>query len=182
MGRGKRKASGVKATTKVCETKELSKTIILRYGQRPPADYAGRAIWPNGTAKQYKNGLLHSKDDQPSIISHLGAEQEWHEKGLRHRESDKPAVISDNGRFLKWYTKGQLHRGGDLPAYIRQKRAEWYNQDKLHRLYGPAVLVLAGDHPSQIKEEYWIDGIKLSKKRMGAKSESYLCRERGNMV
>jgi hypothetical protein len=41
-----------------------------------------------------KFGLLHSYDDQPSIIDNR--DLYWHKDGLLHRDNDMPSIIMNN--------------------------------------------------------------------------------------
>lgn len=80
----------------------------------------------NGHGFSYKNNLLHSFDDKPSLVDKYT--QEWHKEGVLHRDGDLPAniyIIEANGfnyneiSYKKYYKEGVLHRDGDLPAYIK---------------------------------------------------------------
>ena len=96
----------------------------------------------------YKNGVLHSYNDKPAIIS--GHRQEWYKNGKLHREGDLPAVIS--GDYQAWYKYGELHREGELPAFISGHYLLWYKYGKLHR---------EGDLPaiiSKYKQEWYKNG------------------------
>ena len=56
--------------------------------------------------RTYKNGVLHSYNDKPAIISE--DIQEWYKNGKLHREGDLPAVISENKQA--WYKYGECYR------------------------------------------------------------------------
>ena len=62
----------------------------------------------------YRNGVLHSYNDLPAVISE--DTQEWWKNGKLHREGDLPAFISKDRKA--WWKNGQRHREGDLPAFI----------------------------------------------------------------
>jgi hypothetical protein len=69
-----------------------------------------------------------------------------------------PAYISETYNVEAWYKDGNLHRLGG-PAYVHNLNMAWFVDGKLSRLDGPAVV--GGGVPKQ----YWIDGIKFSKKQ-----------------
>lgn len=75
--------------------------------------------------KTYKNGLLHSYDNQPAVIN--GKYHVWYENGEIHRGDDKPAVI--NGYYHAWYVYGVLHRDNG-PALIEGTRHVWYTHNQ----------------------------------------------------
>jgi len=79
----------------------------------------------------YKNGLLHSFDDQPAFVK--GNRKEWYWNGLLHRDGDLPAVVFDDGKAERWYKYGKSHRDGDLPAHIAENYQEWHKDGKIHR-------------------------------------------------
>lgn len=72
----------------------------------------------NEDGHTYKNGLLHSFEDEPAVVQ--AKWQVWYQNGLRHREGDLPAVIG--GAKKQWYINGKRHREGDLPAIIDGER------------------------------------------------------------
>lgn len=99
----------------------------------------------------YKNGVLHSYDDQPA--SHINGCKEWYQNGKRHRDGDKPAFIY--GSWEEWRKNGKLHRDGDKPSVIDRARQEWYKDGKRHR---------EGDLPAFIYcniLEWWKNGEKI---------------------
>jgi antitoxin component YwqK of YwqJK toxin-antitoxin module len=92
----------------------------------------GPAVISSYVEYYYKNGELHSYNDEPAINFKDG-HQEWYKNGLLHRDSDLPAIVSHNGR-KEWYQNGQLHRETDLPASINKKGDQkWYKHGLLHR-------------------------------------------------
>ena len=95
----------------------------------------------------YRNGLLHSYDDQPAVFK---GTQKWYRNGEIHREGDKPAVICGNKQV--WYWNGERHREGDLPAVINGDLKEWYRNGELHR-EGDLPAVINGDI-----QEWWYNG------------------------
>jgi antitoxin component YwqK of YwqJK toxin-antitoxin module len=76
----------------------------------------------------YKNGLLHSYNDQPAYIN--GKYKVWYRNGIIHSEGDYPALIY--GELKQWYQNGLLHREHDLPAYIRENITQWYKNGVIH--------------------------------------------------
>lgn len=75
----------------------------------------------------------------------------------RHRITG-PAYINELYDIEIWYKDGEMHREGG-PAYRHKNNFVWFFEGKLHRLDGPAVNELAGP------KQYWINGIKFSKKQ-----------------
>ena len=62
----------------------------------------------------YRNGLLHSYDDEPAINE--DDYKVWYKDGLIHTEGDKPAVIECG--WYDWVINGKRHREGGKPAVI----------------------------------------------------------------
>jgi len=105
----------------------------------------------------YKNGLLHSYNDEPAVIN--GDYQNWYKDGKLHRDGDKPAIICTEIKdgivdtYRVWYKNGLRHREGDLPAYIRNNKREWWVNGKRHRDGDlPAVEFSNGDR------QWWVNG------------------------
>lgn len=61
----------------------------------------------------------------------------WTLNGQKHREGSKPAMECDNGD-KEWYENNELHRV-DGPAVINAKGKEWHQRGLFHRDDGPAV-------------------------------------------
>ena len=78
----------------------------------------------------YRNGLLHSYDDQPS--NSMNDQKTWHKDGNLHREGDLPAVIEGDRQI--WYKDGNLHRDGDLPAVINGYEKQWWKNGEQIKL------------------------------------------------
>ena len=117
----------------------------------------------------YKNGLLHSFNDQPAV--NFNNQKIWYRDGKVHRDGDLPARIvqsyikklyknGDPPKLIlqdyskEWYKNGKLHREGDLPAWIQGVRQGWYKNGKRHR---------DGDKPAFIgyrNSEFWVNGKK----------------------
>jgi hypothetical protein len=70
--------------------------------------------------RTYKNGLLHSFNDEPIID---GENSRWYKDGMLHREGDLPAIINRN--YRSWWLNGRRHRIG-RPAYINLNSMEWW--------------------------------------------------------
>ncbi len=76
----------------------------------PQEDVAATAVpvvavsKPEDPRLTYRDGKLHSFDDQPALVSARGR-REWFDNGVRHREDGKPAVISETGE-MKWFCNG----------------------------------------------------------------------------
>ena len=73
--------------------------------RRVAGDVVFRSESQNGNT--YRNGLLHSFDDIPAVVS--GGRQEWYKDGLLHREGDRPAVVSE-GSYKQWWVNGVFVR------------------------------------------------------------------------
>lgn len=84
---------------------------------------------------------------------------EWFQNGKLHRE-DGPAVEHDDGQEW-WYLNGELHREGGPAIYWEGVIHEWYIRGKLHREDGPAIEYYLAD--GRKEEEWWINGVKLSR-------------------
>ena len=77
--------------------------------------------------RTYKNGVLHSYNDEPAYYCFFY--QLWYRDGKRHRDGDLPAFISDDNKQI-WYKNGIRHRDGDKPAYIYGKYKQWWVSGK----------------------------------------------------
>lgn len=78
-------------------------------------------------------------------------------EGRIHRTSG-PAYINPLYDEEAWYFEGKLHREGNW-AYRHKGNFVWFKHGVLHNLEGPAVVEMAGP------EQYWIDGVKYSRKQ-----------------
>lgn len=71
-----------------------------------PEDFTGIAVFPSGTRKHFKNGLLH-RVGGPAIEWSTGAESYYFE-GLHHRRDGPAFKISEEGKKKwKWYLHGK---------------------------------------------------------------------------
>ena len=111
--------------------------------------------------RTYRNGLLHSYDDNPAAISDVLLTQFWYKNGKRHREGDLPAVYSRTNS--EWYENGKRHREGGLPAVVFMGRDlfspggynEWWVNGVRHREGGlPALQAQNG------RSEWWVNGVR----------------------
>jgi hypothetical protein len=111
------------------------------YGPRPEYwDW-----WP-GTYPASSRNRKHSKD-----VTYTNLD------GKIHRLHG-PAYISRMYNVEAWFKDGERHRENG-PAYTHNRNMIWFQNGKLHRLDGPAVIERGGP------KQYWIDGIKYSKKQ-----------------
>ncbi len=97
---------------------------------------AGKVVFrsTDRDGRTYRNGLLHSYDDNPAIVADNGTYKVWYKEGKIHRDGDLPAITRDDVEYQEWYRAGMLHRDGDLPAIIgSDNHREWYRNGKLHR-------------------------------------------------
>ena len=76
--------------------------------------------------------------------------------GKKHRLSG-PAYISTIYDIEIWFKNDEFHRDNG-PAIRHKSTFWWFKEGKPHNLHGPAHICAGG--PS----EYWIDGVKMSKK------------------
>ena len=70
--------------------------------------------------------ILHSFDDEPSVIWNVDDIKTWYKDGLRHRDNNLPARISSGGTY-KYYKNGKLYDNDAAdPACVSQKTDEDY--------------------------------------------------------
>ena len=107
----------------------------------------------------YKNGKIHREGDKPAIISRYS--NQWSKNGKRHREGGLPAVEETILERKEWWVDGKLHREGDFPAVIYQDQRLWYKNGKLHR---------EGDFPAIIRrgEQIWLKDNKRHRENLPA--------------
>lgn len=110
----------------------------------------------------YRNGLLHSINDEPAIVLSDGTCQ-WYKNGQMHRDPNpitgitKPAAVYPDGTKM-WYKHGERHRDNDEPAVEDSNGCySWYKNGKLHRdpnpitgKVGPAII-----YPDGSQFWYW---------------------------
>lgn len=65
-----------------------------------------------GTIKTYKDGDLHSYNDEPAVQSQR--HRRWHKNGVLHRENDLPAIQDDC--FKSWFLNGKYCRRNGMPT------------------------------------------------------------------
>ncbi len=99
----------------------------------------------------YLNGKLGRHDDGPTITAYdegVKVEEIWQTGKIRHRKNGPAYIMTDSGtgevRHESWYENGKLHRETG-PAVIDYDgvvvtRESWYLDDKLHRENGPASI------------------------------------------
>ncbi|TAH32689.1 MAG: hypothetical protein EYC62_08095 [Alphaproteobacteria bacterium] len=102
-------------------------------------------------------GMLHSFNGRPSQVK-ADAENNiiercWTARGLFAREKNMPVIETSQG--LEWRNEGgQFHRMG-MSAIIAANYLAWYENGRLHRGDGPAVV-------RSDKIEYWWRGEKCT--------------------
>ncbi len=74
----------------------------------------GKHVEENGTVLYYKNDLLH-REDGPAMVT-KDKTQVWYKNGNVHSYNNNPAIITQDG-FKAWYDTGIRHRS-DGPAII----------------------------------------------------------------
>jgi hypothetical protein len=124
-----------------------------------------------------KFGLLHSIDDQPSIIDK--GDLYWHKDGLLHRDNDMPSIIMNNCDKY-WHINGIPSRLDISLPYIEMSngekhyilenggkkiigklREEWFNKNnEYHREDGPAYIYYNNKNGNLKYENYYINGKK----------------------
>lgn len=144
-----------------------------------------------GYYKSYKNGLLHSIDDEPAIINRYG--KFWFKNGLKHRDNDKPAEeyydetvyenhkrhwhswklhyncnsIRDKRGLKIWYKNNLIHRDEDKPAYVGNGTEIYYKNGLIHR---------DGDEAAYISSNgKWKTWYKNNKKHRNGDKPAVIC-------
>jgi hypothetical protein len=79
--------------------------------------------------RTYRNGLLHSYNDEPAIneVDY----KVWYKHGVVHRGGDKPAVIESG--WYDWVVNGNRHREGGNPAVVGPTYRGWYIHGELQK-------------------------------------------------
>jgi hypothetical protein len=95
----------------------------------------GTFLLVDHSKRSYKDGQLHSYDDEPAIVF-LDGGKHWYKDGVRHRDNELPAEIWGSGSMY-YFVNGELHR-----------------------LTGPAI-----EHtdPNTNIDGYYVNGIHLTK-------------------
>ena len=111
-----------------CMFAMISAFLPLQEGRelrRVAGDVVFRSTGMDG--RTYRNGLLHSYDDEPAIneVDY----KVWYKDGVIHREGDKPAVIESG--WYDWVVNGNRHREGGKPAVIGPTYKGWYIHGEL---------------------------------------------------
>ena len=127
---------------------EVEKKIKYHYAQLNVI--SGYKAW-------FKNGELHSFDDEPAII-HRNGDKYWYKNEVLHRDGDLPAYIGING-VKQYYKNGKLHRDNDLPAVIDIDRDKWYYKNGVR--YTPKSEQKEDDYLFVIKKKI-TDDVSLS--------------------
>lgn len=121
-----------------------------------------------------RHGKVHSVEHYPAVLNFdengCLTEATWQYKGVMHREPDYPSSIRYCTSFLmeaKWYNNDKVTRAGDKPARISYYHngevlsEEWLENDKIHRVTGPAN-ILHSSVREEIIKEYYVNGIALT--------------------
>ena len=102
--------------------------------------YKDDGIWIKVITKYwYKNGKIHSYNDEPAVITGIG-NREWYKDGKIHRDGDKPAIIQINGSMI-YYKEGKIHRDNDKPAVIYGTGGMEYYKDGVEYKFPKVVNV-----------------------------------------
>ena len=124
-----------------------NKTITTEFAHKYEKQLGGK-FW-------YKDGKLHSHNDQPAAIYPDG-EIIWCKDGRIHREGG-PAIIHKEG-FTEWYKDGREHRD-DGPAVEWGDYKVWFKNGVRHRVDGPAVFYSNGS------VNYFINGKMITENK-----------------
>ena len=82
--------------------KVIEKGAVLYYKNNLLHRKDGPAmVMKDGTQVWYKNGQIHSYNNEPALITSDGF-RAWYDTGIRHR-SDGPAVIHPDGKLSFYY-------------------------------------------------------------------------------
>ena len=144
------------------EIKVVPNDFEKKYG--PPPRYIGASYCRNYLNSENSPNSTPSKPaQQAGNISFFWSKEEYDHTdsvvydppcGLkRHRGDSWPAVV-EMINIQKHYKSGLLNRSSEYPA-IRADYiiASWYEEGRLYRANGPAIVNLRG------YKEYWVDGV-----------------------
>lgn len=114
-----------------------------------------------GNTNYYLPGtqILH-REDGPAFISYNGYESIWYRYGKRHNTGGAACISFDSSihnKLYEWYFNDLLHRIDGPAIYDSSGNTEmWYLHGKIHRIGGPAVTkkFYNGTHYS-----YYVNGI-----------------------
>jgi hypothetical protein len=96
-----------------------------------PIDYKRNGKFTfNNIVYTYKDGELHSYNDEPAI-EYITGEKYWYKNGKKHRDNNLPAIETSDSK--EWYQDGKLHRSNDLPAVINSFSQIWYTNGVLNK-------------------------------------------------
>lgn len=106
--------------------------IMYRNGELHSFDDQPMEITGGGVLRWYKNGKIHRDNDLPAV-SYPDGSQSWFQNGEPHRDNDQPAIVTADGDQY-WYQHGKFHRDNDLPAIICRGgfKYYWYKHDVLY--------------------------------------------------
>jgi hypothetical protein len=112
-------------------------------------------IKKNGSKYWYFYGNRHSYNDQPAVIKNDGT-LKWYKYGKLHRE-DGPAIIINKENDLNnsiwihknflynvhklWIQNDLIHNQNGHAVEYKNGNKQWYLNNELHRINGPANLV-----------------------------------------
>lgn len=82
-------------------------------------------------------GILHRDNDLPAIVYPNGSAK-WFKEHKLHRDNDQPAIVFEDGSQF-WFTDGKKTRSNGLPAVLwADGDVEYWLDNKLHNPEGPA--------------------------------------------
>lgn len=97
-------------------------------------------------------------NDFTGIWSVSNSEKQFWDEGVLTRY-DGPAIVHANGDKF-YYRDFKLHRENGPAIYLTDGTRYFYKHGLLHNMAGPAVKTMPGSYT-----EYWIDGVKHTKKQ-----------------
>lgn len=123
-------------------------------------------IYKGPTVKHvwYIDGVIWRANDLPTEIEFCGIvlHKYWHKNNKIDRDNDLPAHIKYKfGKVdtMTWCKNGMIHRDGGKPAYInfpvintKYINEIWYQNGKIHRVDGPAIIIYEIDYPKDDPE------------------------------
>ena len=133
-------------------------------------------IKKNGTKVWYFYGNKHSYNDQPAVIKKDGT-LKWYKNGKLHRENGPAIIISKenknelsncifvNKKFLYhvykvWVKNNLIHNDNGHAIEYKNGDKQWYLNNKLHRIDGPANLKYENKYDFDF-EIYYINGKEI---------------------
>lgn len=74
-----------------------------------------------GVCYHFKNGFLHSSNDEPATFYPSTNSYEWYKKGKLHRESG-PAISLIEEKVFIWFLNGEETEEEDVIAFVNSQK------------------------------------------------------------